>query len=159
MKTTRNIALLFAILSYGLVSAQEPTVVITLTVDTSALGENRKAPGGCTYTVVPADRIVVNDPTDPKAFTIQVNESDVIEWQGITTTGGEVKMKKINFVKGTQIFNSNPVRGRNSNGKEKIKAKPNKKTPPGKDFEYSITFKPDGFQTYEIDPRIRVGTQ
>lgn len=159
MRITRNIALLFAILSFGLVTAQEPTVVITLIVDTDALGDDRNAPGGCTYTVVPADRIVINDPNDPKTFTIQVTESDVIEWQGITTTGAEVKMKKINFIAGTEIFDSNPVRGRNSNGREKIKAKPNKITPPGRDFEYSITFKPDGFQTYEIDPRIRVGSQ
>lgn len=157
MRITRNLALLFAILSFGLVTAQEPTVVITLTVDTDALGDDRNAPGGCTFTVVPASKVLVNDPNDPKTFTIQVMESDVIEWQGITTTGAEVKMKKINFIGGTQIFNSNPVRGRNSNGREKIKAKPNRNTPPGRNYEYSITFKPDGFQTYKIDPRIKVG--
>ena len=158
MKIIRNFALLFAILSYGLVTAQEPTVVITLTVATDALGDDRNAPGACTFTVVPASKVVVNDPNNPKTFTIKVEESDVIEWQGVTTTGGEVKMKKVTFIGGTDIFNSNPG-GRNSNGKEKIKAKPNKKTPPGKDYEYSIRFKPDGFKFYEIDPRIRVGSQ
>jgi hypothetical protein len=159
MKTTKNRMLLLALAFFGFVQAQEPTVTITLTVDTLSLGDDRKAPGGCTFTVVPADRVVVNDPNDPKTFTIKVEESDVIEWQGTTKTGGDVRIKKIDFIAGTDIFDTNPVRGRNSNGKEKVKAKPNKKTPPGKDYEYSITFKPDGLQTYKIDPRIKVGIQ
>ena len=159
MKTTKNRMLLLALAFFGFVQAQEPTVTITLTVDTEFLGDDRKAPGGCTFTVVPADRVVVNDPNDPKTFTIKVEESDVIEWQGTTTTGGDVRIKKIDFIAGTDIFDTNPVRGRNSNGKEKVKAKPNKKTPPGKDYEYSITFKPDSLQTYKIDPRIKVGSQ
>lgn len=92
-------------------------------------------------------------------FTIAVDESDVIEWQGITTTGDDVKIKKIGFIGGTEIFGSRNINGRISNGKEKVKAKPNKKTPPGKDYEYSINFKPDGFKFYQIDPKIRVRSQ
>tara|TARA_R110001606_G_scaffold122864_1_gene255971 strand:+ start:2315 stop:2803 length:489 start_codon:yes stop_codon:yes gene_type:complete len=162
MRTTRTLRFLIAILSFsylGSVHAQDPTVTITLTVDTSLLGDDRDAPGGCTFNVVPADKILVNDPNNPKTFSIRVEESDIIEWQGFTTTGGEVKMKKITFIGGTDIFESNPVKGQNSNGKEKIKAKPNKKTPAGKDYEYSIRFKPDGFKFYDIDPRIKVGNQ
>lgn len=159
MKTTKNFMLLLALSFFGFVQAQEPTVIITLTVDTAALGNDRDAPGGCTFTVTPADRIIVNDPYDPKSFTISVDESDVIEWQGVTTTGGDVKMKKISFIGGTEIFDSRTINGRSENGKEKVKAKPNKKTPPGQDYEYSIRFKPDGFSFYEIDPKIRVGSQ
>ncbi|WP_047418296.1 hypothetical protein [Cellulophaga sp. Hel_I_12] len=157
MKTIKNILLLLAFTFLSFAQAQEPTVIITLTVDTSALGDDRDAPGGCTFTVTPADKLVFNDPNDPKAFTIAVDESDLIEWQGITTTGDDVKIKKISFIGGTEIFGSSNINGRNSNGKEKVKAKPNKKTPPGKDYEYSINFKPDGFKFYQIDPKIRVG--
>ncbi|MET6989124.1 hypothetical protein [Sediminicola arcticus] len=159
MKTTKNIVLLFLFSFFGYVQAQEPTVIITLTVDTAALGDERDAPGGCTFTVTPANKVIVNDPNDPKSFTILVEETDVIEWQGITTTGDDVKIKKISFIGGTEIFGSNNIYGRNENGKEKVKAKPNKKTPPGQDYEYSIRFKPDGFSNYDLDPKIRVGIQ
>ena len=159
MKTKKNIILLLAFSFFGFVQAQEPTVIITLTVDATALGNERDAPGGCTFTVTPANKLVYNDPNNPKAFTIAVEETDVIEWQGITTTGDDVRIKKISFIRGTEIFGSNNIYGRNENGKEKVKAKPNKKTPPGQDYEYSIRFKPDGFSNYDLDPKIRVGIQ
>ena len=159
MKTIKISILLLAFSLLGFVQAQEPTVIITLTVDTAALGNDRDAPGGCTFTVAPVDKVIMNDPNDPKSFTILVEESDVIEWQGVTTTGDDVKIKKISFIGGTEIFGSNNIFGRNENGKEKVKAKPNKKTLPGEDYEYSIRFKPDGFSNYDLDPRIRVGIQ
>tara|TARA_R110002051_G_scaffold102650_2_gene174077 strand:- start:763 stop:1242 length:480 start_codon:yes stop_codon:yes gene_type:complete len=159
MKTTKTIILLLAFCFFGFVQSQEPTVIITLTVDTAALGSDRDNPGGCTFTVIPANKGIVNDPNDPKSFTILVEETDVIEWQGITTTGDNVRIKKIGFIAGTEIFGSNNIYGRTENGKEKVKAKPNKKTPPGNDYEYSVRFKPDGFSNYNLDPKIRVGIQ
>ncbi len=151
--------LLLAFSFLGFVQAQEPTVIITLIVDTAALGNERNAPGGCTFTVVPQDKIIVNDPNDPKSFTIAVDETDVIEWQGVTSTGEDVKIKKISFIGGTEIFGSNNIYGRIENGMEKVKAMPNKNTPPGQDYEYGIRFKPEGFSFYNLDPKIRVGSQ
>lgn len=159
MKTIKNIILLLACCFFGYAQAQEPTVIITLTVDTAALGSDSDAPGGCTFKVTPANKVVVNDPNNPKSFTILVEETDVIEWQGITTTGGDVRIKKISYIGGTEIFGSNNIYGRNENGQEKVKAKPNKKTFPGQDYEYSIRFKPDGFSNYNLDPKIRVGIE
>ena len=159
MKTIKISILLLAFSFLGFVHAQEPTVIITLIVDTAALGNDRDAPGGCTFTVAPADKVIMNDPNDPKSFTILVEESDIIEWQGTTTAGDDVKIKKIGFIGGTEIFGSNNIYGRNENGKEKVKAKPIKKTPPGQDYVYGIRFKPDGFSNYNLDPKIRVGIE
>ena len=161
MNTTRIRMLLLALAFCGYVQAQEPTVTITLTVDTDLLGDDRKAPGGCTFTVVPADKVLVNDPNDPKSFAIKVDSTDIIEWQGISTTGEEVKIKRITFIGGTNILGAPFVKGDQSNGKEKVKTKPNRNTPRDKDFEYSIRFKTkaDLFFFYEIDPKIKVGNQ
>jgi hypothetical protein len=161
MRTTKNQILILALAFCSIMQAQEATVTITLTVDTEMLGNDRKAPGGCTFTVVPADKVVVNDPNDPKSFAIQIDSTDVIEWEGISTDGEEVKIKRITFLGGTNIFGSNVVKGSNSNGTEKVKAQPNKKTPRDKDYEYGIRFKIKGelFSFYEIDPRIKVGNQ
>ncbi|ALM08840.1 hypothetical protein SB49_14320 [Sediminicola sp. YIK13] len=159
MKTIKISILLLTFSFLGFVQAQEPTVIITLTVDTAALGNDHDAPGGCSFTVSPADKVFLNDPNDPKSFTILVEESDIIEWQGITTTGDDVKIKKISFIGGIEIFGSNNIFGRNENGKEKVKAKPNRRTPPGQDYIYAIRFRPDGFSNYNLDPRIRVGIE
>tara|TARA_R110000744_G_scaffold86450_1_gene168985 strand:+ start:600 stop:1088 length:489 start_codon:yes stop_codon:yes gene_type:complete len=162
MRTTRTLRFLIAILCFsylGSVYAQDPTVTITLTVDTSLLGDDKDAPGGCTFIVVPADKVLVNDPNNPKTFSIKVEESDIIEWQGITTAGGEVEIKRIKHVGGTNIFDSTNIYGRIHNGKEKVKAKPNKKTPRDADYVYSIKFKPVGFRTFVLDPKIKVGNQ
>ena len=108
---------------------------------------------------MPADKVLVNDPNNPKTFSIKVEESDIIEWQGITTAGGEVEIKRIKHVGGTNIFDSTNIYGRIHNGKEKVKAKPNKKTPRDADYVYSIKFKPVGFRTFVLDPKIKVGNQ
>ena len=161
MIPTRNLLLIIAFAFCGFVHAQEPTVTITLTVDTDLLGDDRKAPGGCTFTVVPEDKVVVNDPNDPKKFTIMVDSSDVIEWQGITTAGENVKIKRITFISGTNILGSPFEKGVRRNGREKVEVKPDQNTPRGSDFVYGIRFKTkaDFLFYYEIDPKIKVGNQ
>jgi hypothetical protein len=161
MMPLKNLLLILAFAFYGFIQAQEPTVTITLTVDTDLLGDDRRSPGGCTFTVVPKDKVVVNDPNDPKTFTIMVDSTDVIEWQGISTSGEAVKIKRITFISGTNIIGSQFVKGNRSNGKEMVKVKPNRNTPSDKDFEYGIRFKTkaDIFFYYEIDPKIKVGNQ
>ena len=156
MIPTKNLLLILAFAFCGFMQAQEPTVTITLTVNMDSLGDDRKAPGGCTFTVVPADKVLVNDPNDPKKFTIKVDSTDVIEWQGITTAGENVNIKNIRFIRGTNILGSDSKKGTRKNGREKVKVKPNGNTN-GKDFEYGIRFKTGIFSSYEIDPRIKVG--
>ena len=162
MKTIRKTILAltaFYLSFFGYSYGQEPTVTITLKVDTTLLGNDRNAPGGCEFIVEPSSVVIVNDPNDPKTFAINVSEDDIIEWQGITTTGQDVKIKKIKFIGGTEIFGSGTVNGQSRNGKEKVKAKPIRTTPSGKDYEYSIRFKTKGMPYYVIDPKIKVRNQ
>lgn len=130
-------------------------VVVTLTVDTSQLGTDRNAPGGCTLTANPGS-VVISGDSNPKMFAIEVMDGTDMEWEGVTQTGEEVKIKKIGFLKGVNIFDSRDVPGRTNNGKEKVNAKIKRKTAPGFDYEYFIEFKVQGFGRYTLDPRIRV---
>jgi len=156
MKSTLALLLfLICSLSFGQVSGP---VVITLTVDTSQLGDDSNAPGGCTLTATPASVVVPGD-SDPKMFTIQVEDGTDLEWEGITQDGEEVKIKKIGFIKGINIFDSRNIFGRINDGKEKVNAKIKRKTAPGLDYEYLIEFKIKGFGKYTLDPKIKVGGQ
>ena len=146
---------LFCSLSFGQAGDH---VVITLTVDTSQLGDDRKAPGGCTLTATPASVVVPGD-NNPKMFTIQVEDGDEVEWEGITQDGKEVKIKKIGYIKGINIFDSRNIAGKMKNGKEKVNAKIKRKTAHGLDYEYLIEFKVQGFGKYTLDPKIKVGGQ
>ena len=146
---------LFCSLSFGQAG---DAVVITLTVDTSKLGSDSNAPGGCTLTATPASVIVPGD-NNPKMFTIQVEDGDEVEWEGITQDGKEVKIKKIGYIKGINIFDSRNIAGKMKNGKEKVNAKIKRKTAHGLDYEYLIEFKIQGFGKYTLDPKIKVGGQ
>ena len=156
MKSTLAL-LLFLFCSIGFAQTSDP-VIITLTVDTSKLGDDSNAPGGCTLTAIPAS-VVVPGVSDPKMFTIQVEDGTDLEWEGITQDGEEVKIKKIGFIKGINIFDSRNIFGRISDGKEKVNAKIKRKTAPGLDYEYLIEFKVKGFGRYTLDPIIKVGGQ
>ncbi len=146
---------LFCSLSFG--QAGDP-VVITLTVDTSQLGNDSNAPGGCTLTATPSSVVVPGD-NNPKMFTIQVEDGDDLEWEGVTQDGEDVKIKKIGFIKGINIFDSRNIFGRIRDGKEKVNAKIKRKTAHGLDYEYLIEFKVQGFGKYTLDPKIKVGGQ
>ncbi len=145
---------LFCSLSFG----QSDTVVITLTVDTSKLGDDSNAPGGCTLTATPSSVIAPGN-NNVKMFTIQVEDGSDIEWEGVTQDGEEVKIKKIGFIKGMNIFDSRNIFGKIKDGKEKVNAKVKRKTAPGLDYEYLIEFKVKGFGKYTLDPIIKVGGQ
>ena len=121
------------------------------------LGNDPEAPGGCTFTVDPPSAVIVNDPANPKSFTIEVNDGATIIWEGATTLGEEVKIKKISYVSGTEIFDRKTIYGKIKDGKEKVTGKALKKTPEGRDFEYLIRFKaPDDSKKFTIDPKIKV---
>lgn len=155
-KLTFNLPLillfLFCSISFG---QSNNLVVITLTVNTAELGSNRNAPGGCTLTANPASAIIFDD-GNPKLFTIEVPNGTEIEWDGITTDGKDVKIKKIGYVKGINIFNKTNIPGTISGGKEKVKDKVKRKTPEGMEYEYLIDFKIKGFGRFTLDPRIKV---
>ena len=159
MKTHRSIyysplilLILFCSISFG---QTNNLVVITLTVDTAELGNNRNAPGGCTLTANPASAVIFDD-GNPKLFTVEVPNGTDIEWEGITTDGEDVKIKKIGYVKGINIFNRSSIPGTISGGKEKVKDKVKRKTAPGMEYEYLIEFKVKGFKKFTLDPRIKV---
>ncbi len=146
---------LFCALSFGQTSE---SVKILLTVDTSLLGEDSKAPGGCTLTATP-ESVVIPGESNPKMFTIVVQDGADIEWEGVTQDGEEVKIKKIGFLKGINIFDSRNIFGKIKDGKEKVNAKIKRKTAPGLDYEYLIEFKVQGVGKYTLDPKIKVGGQ
>ncbi len=149
------ILFLFCSISFG--QTVEP-VKILLTVDTSQLGDDNEAPGGCTLTATPGSVVVPGD-SNPKMFTIQVQDGTDLEWEGVTQDGEEVKIKKIGFIKGINIFDSRNISGKIKDGKEKVNVKIKRKTAPGLDYEYLIEFKVQGFGRYTLDPRIKVGGQ
>jgi len=136
-------------------SCQTDTVVITLTVDTAQLGNDRNNPGGCTLSATPAS-VVIFDDGDPKTYTIKVEKGTEIIWEGVTTDGDDIKIKNITYVEGTNIFNSNSIPGKVQNGKEKVKGKARRKTAKDKDYVYKIKFRVDEFGNFTLDPKIRV---
>ncbi|MGB5646244.1 hypothetical protein [Muriicola sp.] len=144
--------LLFYSLSYG--QGTDP-VVITLTVDTEQLGNDRNMPGGCTLTAVPSS-VVISTDSNPKSFTIQVKDGTEIEWVGVTTKGEDVKIKNIKWIRGINIFNKTNIPGQNSGGKEKVKDKIKRKTATDMDYEYLIEFKVQREGKYTLDPKIKV---
>lgn len=146
---------LFCSLSFG--QAADP-VKILLTVNTSELGNDNNAPGGCTLTATPAS-VVIFGANNPKMFTIEVMDGTDIEWEGVTQDGDEVKIKKIGFIKGINIFDSKNISGKIKDGKEKVNVKVKRKTAPGLDYEYLIEFKVKEFGRYTLDPIIKVGGQ
>lgn len=151
---TLTLAFLFMAftLSYGQVSQ---TVTITLTVDTTNLGSDRDAPGGCTLSANPSSVVIVDD-GNPKNFTIKVPVGTDVIWEGITQDGEDVKIKKIGYRSGMNIFDTMNIPGRINNGREKVEAKVRRKTPRDMDYTYAIEFKVKGFGRYNLDPKIRV---
>ncbi|MBT8283165.1 MAG: hypothetical protein KJO86_05460 [Muriicola sp.] len=157
MKTLKHFyqTIFILLLLIGNYSCESETVVITLTVDTAQLGNDRNNPGGCSLSATPASVVIVDD-GDPKTFTIRVDKGTQLTWEGVTTTGDDIKMKNITYVKGTNIFNRNSIPGKVRNGKEKVKGKARRKTAKDKDYVYKIKFKVDEFGNFTLDPKIRV---
>ncbi|WP_026809703.1 hypothetical protein [Arenibacter latericius] len=133
--------------------------IITLYVDTDLLnqGNNKKA-----FSFSVSEGTEVADLEDPEAFTIFVNENDVVEWEGESSSGEEVNIEEIEVIDDIQnpnrkdLFKSKKLKGNRNNGnnRKKVKAKIKSKT---KDnvYKYIIRFSLEG-ETYEIDPKIRV---
>jgi hypothetical protein len=150
--STTLLLLIFCAVQYG---QNTDTVTITLTVDTSQLGDDRNAPGGCTLSAVP-NSVVISDDGNPKNFAIQIKNGTELIWEGYSKSGKDVKIKKIGYVKGINIFDRNNIPGTNIGGKEKVKAKAKRKTATDLDYEYLIEFRIKGFGRYTLDPRIKV---
>lgn len=131
------------------------TVTITLMVDTDSLGTDSNAPGGCSFSANPPS-IVIVDNGDPKAFTVEIPLGTTVIWEGITQEEEEVKIKKIGYLRGMNIFNSVNIPGRINNGREKVEARTVRATPSEMDYTYQIEFKVPGIGRYTLDPKIRV---
>jgi hypothetical protein len=149
-----GVLLLFFFISFSFGQGSAP-VVITLTVDASKLGNDRNDPGGCTLSAIPAS-VVIYDAGDPKSFTIEVEQGTDIEWEGITTDGTPIDIKKIVRKGGTNVFNTRGIDGKPDRGRDKVKAKIMHKTAPGKDYSYKIRFNGKDFGNYRLDPKIKV---
>jgi len=157
---TTNLLLFLLSFCFNGISQSTNEYTVTLTVDLDELGDDPDAPGGCTFTVDPATALLVNDPANPKSFAIAVNDGATITWEGATTSGEEVQIKKISYLSGTEIFNRKTIYGKIKEGKEKVTGKALRKTPEGQDFEYLIRFKaPGNPKKFTIDPKIKVGGQ
>ncbi len=159
MKTFKRIVRTFLILliPFYVINCKKDKaipVVITLTADTSQIGEELIDPPGITLSAKPAS-VVIFDDGDPKMFTIKVKVGTDIVWEGVTAEGGDVDIEKIIYKSGTNIFDKDSIPGKIDKGKEKVKLKVKKKTTPGNDYVYKIKYKVSN-RTYTLDPKIQV---
>ena len=151
---TRVFLIFFYLVAFVNCEKEKDPVVITLTVDVSELGDDRNNPGGCILTAKP-DSVVIED-TSTKDFTILVADGTEIIWEGITDDNKKVNINTISYLRGTNIFNTPNLNGQLAGGKQKVKGKIKRPTPPGQDYEYSIRFAVPGHGSYTIDPKIQV---
>ena len=93
---------------------------------------------------------------DARTYLTLANLSEYLIWNGVSTTNEKdsIHIKKIQRVKGTNVFNSRKIK---SIGKEKVvRAIIYNPTQPGNDYKYKIHFKINGTgDNYVIDPLIR----
>ena len=142
------VMLLFPVLSIGQSKAE---AVVTLIVDLSQLGDDPNNPGGLSFEVDPGTMAI--NKSDPKEFTITVDNGTRIKWQGITTTGENVRILKIEYKSGIDTFNDEKIR-RCLFGKRVRKTT---KRSTGEDlYVYQIKFRPKKMKRYYLDPKIRV---
>ncbi|MEY8021817.1 hypothetical protein AB8P51_13355 [Muriicola sp. SD30] len=142
----------FLFISISLFSQKDDVVDIILTVDVSQLGDNPNAPGGCTFMAEP--NAVVLENLTAKDFTIGVENGKKLKWKGRTTDGDVVKILKIHYLSGTNIFNKSNLRrclfGR------KVRNRVRQTTIDKPDYIYGIKFKVKKKGKYYLDPKIRV---
>jgi hypothetical protein len=134
---------------------------ITLVVKKADIARSNPS-AACYFEVSEGTKLLPNPSGSSKEFGFEAAVNDSIIWEGKTTKGEFVKIKKIKYNKKvnnkTKIFNSDAIRGKYYNGREKVKGKVMKSTENLPDFIYDITFKVNGKgRSYTIDPRIKIG--
>ncbi|MBT8285605.1 MAG: hypothetical protein HKO75_09540 [Flavobacteriaceae bacterium] len=156
MKTQNQLRSLFCfvflLISISLFSQKDNSVDIILTVDVSQLGDDPNDPGGCTFMAEP--NAVVLENLNAKDFTIGVESGKKLKWIGRTTDGDVVKILKIYYLSGTNIFNKSNLR-RCLFGK-KVRNKVRRSTEANMDYTYGVKFKVKKKGRYYLDPKIRV---
>lgn len=143
--------LLFSVLSFG--QSQAKTVVITLIVNPAELGDEPNDPKGLSFFEVDPGATEVIYKMDPKDFTVTVDKGTKIKWQGITTTGENVRILKIQYKSGVDTFNDKNIR-RCLFGK-RVRKTTKRITGEGY-YVYQIKFRPKGKKRFFLDPKIRV---
>ena len=135
--------------------------IITLVVKKAEI--TRSNPSiACYFEVSENTKLLPNPSGSSKEFGFEAIVNDSIIWEGRTTDGEFVKIKKIKYNKKvnnkTKIFSSDYLRGKEYNGREKVKGKVMKSTENLPDFIYDITFKVNGKgRAFTIDPKIKIG--
>lgn len=142
----------FLFISISLYSQKDDVVDIILTVDVSQLGDDPNNPGGCSFTAEP-DAVVLEN-LNAKDFTIGVENGKKLKWKGRTTDGDVVKILKIYYLSGTNIFNKSNLR-RCLFGK-KVRNRVRRSTVANMDYTYGVKFKVKKKGRYYLDPKIRV---
>ncbi|MBT8264627.1 MAG: hypothetical protein KJN75_04770 [Muriicola sp.] len=167
MKTNSIFLASLFLLFFGTVTAAyaQTTIVRTITLVVNKAEVTRSNPSAaCYFEVSKGTTLLPNPSGSSKDFGFEALVNDSIVWEGKTTDGDYVKIKKIKYNKKvnnkTKIFKSDDLRGRLYNGREKVKGKIIKSTENLPDFIYDITFKIKGRgRSYTIDPKIKVGGQ
>ncbi|GGD39102.1 hypothetical protein GCM10011361_02800 [Muriicola marianensis] len=142
--------LVFCSLTY---SQSKDVVVITLIVDLSQLGDDPNDPKGLSFFELEPGSSTVISNMEAKDYTVTVNNGTKIIWQGITTTGENVRILKIQYLSGVNAFESEKIR-RGLFGKRVRKTTKNR-TGEGY-YVYEIKFRPKKMQRYYLDPKIKV---
>ena len=143
---------IFLLIFSNTFSQKGDPVVITLVVDITQLGDDPNNPGGCIFMAEPNSVVLINP--NPKDFTVHIDNGKKIKWIGRTTDGDVVKILKIYYQNGTNVFNKTNLR-RCLFGK-KVRNKVRRLTAENMDYTYGVKFKVKKKGKYSLDPKIRV---
>jgi len=156
-------ALFFIFFSTTETSYGQTTTPRTITLVVKKADITRSNPSAaCYFEVSKGTKLLPNPSGSSKDFGFEAFVNDSIIWEGRTTEGEFIKIKKIKYNKKvnnkTKIFGSDALRGKEYKGREKVKGKVIKSTKNLPDFIYDITFKINGMgRSYTIDPKIKIG--
>jgi len=157
------VVLFFVLLTVPISSYGQATTPRTITLVVKKGEITRSNPSAACYFEVSKGTILLPNPSgSSKDFGFEATVNDSIIWEGKTSDGEYVKIKKIKYNKKvnnkTKIFGSDILRGKDYKGREKVKGKVIKSTKNLPDFIYDITFKINGMgRSYTIDPKIKIG--
>jgi len=162
MKTNKSLfSFLVLMLCFSTFIIAQGSNIVTLNVNSNEINRGNVLQS-CFFTWEKPDGTVSTSGSgaEIEEWLITVDESEIIEWKGISSSSEDVVVNIIQIKResGTKIFNGNILRGNRDPSGEKIRAKPSKKTnSEDGDYKYRIKFKVKGVSgTFGIDPKIKV---
>ncbi|TFG76585.1 MAG: hypothetical protein E4H26_04370 [Flavobacteriales bacterium] len=150
MKPTTLLFIFAALVTLSLGNKAYGQKMVVLSIDSSSGVVSFSAPDS-----------EVENPGSLEDFTIVIDVSDEIEWEGVSTSGEIVDIEDIDIVDDRDLPNSDKIfkKNRSNRGKKKVKVKikDNKKEDAkGRSYKYKISYSLGSNDPIEIDPVIKV---